>query len=89
VVVENHLNMVRAVGRPRVSPALLAAVLNSKVVDQVFRCISGSVAVSAFELGALPLPAAAEMAPLEALAKGLDAAAFETALAALYIGRPK
>ena len=56
VVVENHLNMVRAADTPRVPPRVLAALLNSPVVDQVFRCMNGSVAVSAFELEALPLP---------------------------------
>ncbi len=58
VVVENHLNMVRANGAAAtVSPGIVAALLNSGVVDEVFRCMSGSVAVSAFELEALPLPA--------------------------------
>jgi adenine-specific DNA-methyltransferase len=57
VVVENHLNMVRATGKTRVAPAVVAALLNSRVVDEVFRCMSGSVAVSAFELEAMPLPA--------------------------------
>ena len=57
VVVENHLNMIRPRnGVPRVTPAALSALLNSKVVDQVFRCINGSVAVSAYELESLPLP---------------------------------
>ena len=56
VVVENHLNMVRANDKPCVPPAVLAALLNSQVADEVFRCISGSVAVSAFELEAMPLP---------------------------------
>lgn len=87
VVVENHLNMVRPVGRPKISPVLLAAVLNSTVVDQVFRCISGSVAVSAFELEALPLPPVAEMVELDALLSGgADPIAFEAALCALYAG---
>lgn len=86
VVVENHLNMVRPVGRPKVSPAVLAAVLNSNVVDQVFRCISGSVAVSAFELEAVPLPTATDMSALEPLVKDVaDLAAFEAALRALYV----
>ena len=66
VVVENHLNMVRAVGRSAVSPGALSALLNSDVVDQVFRCMSGSVAVSAFELEAMPLP---PPSALEALAR--------------------
>jgi adenine-specific DNA-methyltransferase len=56
VVVENHLNMLRPIGVPKVSSTVLAALLNSHVVDQVFRCMSGSVAVSAFELEAMPLP---------------------------------
>ena len=57
VVVENHLNIIRPRnGAPMVSMAVLTALLNSDVVDQVFRCINGSVAVSAYELEALPLP---------------------------------
>lgn len=57
VSVENHLNMVRpVVEKPAVSLRVIAALLNSEVVDTAFRCISGSVAVSATELEALPLP---------------------------------
>ena len=57
VAVENHLNMVRPiVDQPAVSLRVIAALLNSDVVDAAFRCISGSVAVSATELEALPLP---------------------------------
>jgi adenine-specific DNA-methyltransferase len=56
VVVENHLNMVRARQSPMVCAAVVAALVNSEVVDQLFRCMNGSVAVSAFELEALPLP---------------------------------
>ena len=43
-------------GKPAVSPALLAALLNIDIADQAFRCLSGSVAVSAYEMEALPLP---------------------------------
>ena len=57
VVVENHLNMLRPLTiKPRVSPNVLAAFLNSEAADRAFRCVSGSVAVSAYELEALPLP---------------------------------
>lgn len=85
VVIENHLNMVRARGPAAVSPAALAAILNSDVVDQVFRCISGSVAVSAFELEAIPLPSVTDIAQIERLvAKGASRAAIETALRQLY-----
>ena len=68
VVVENHLNMIKPLnGAPQVAPAALAALLNSDLVDQVFRCIGGSVAVSAYELEALPLPSPADMRQLERL----------------------
>jgi adenine-specific DNA-methyltransferase len=58
VVVENHINIIRTKDILFPRPELLAvgALLNSEVVDQLFRCISGSVAVSAYELNALPLP---------------------------------
>lgn len=65
VVVENHLNMVLPAANPVVPPAVLAAVLNSQVVDSAYRCISGSVAVSAYELQALPLPDASVMREIE------------------------
>lgn len=56
-VVENHVNMlVPTRAHPTVSLAMLAALLNSETIDRVFRCISGSVAVSAYELENLPLP---------------------------------
>lgn len=85
VIVENHLNMVRAIGKPKVTPAAVAAVINSDVVDQVFRCISGSVAVSAFELEAIPLPPASAMAEIERLvAKDAPRATIERALRGLY-----
>ncbi|RRN74601.1 HsdM family class I SAM-dependent methyltransferase [Agrobacterium deltaense] len=85
VVVENHLNMVRATKAPKVTPAAVAAVLNSDVVDQIFRCISGSVAVSAFELEAIPLPPVEAMAPVERLiVKGASRKVIEKALRNLY-----
>lgn len=57
VTVENHLNMLvpRSDG-PYVPTKVLSAFLNSRAADQVFRCISGTVAVSAFELQSMPLP---------------------------------
>jgi adenine-specific DNA-methyltransferase len=88
VVVENHLNMIKAAGRaPRIPPAVVAAVLNSTIVDRAFRCISGSVAVSAFELEALPLPTVEQMKPVVHLVAGKAASAdVEKALQALYAG---
>lgn len=65
VTVENHLNMILPiVDEPVVSPALLAAFLNSNEADRAFRCLSGSVAVSAYELENLPLPSAAALKKL-------------------------
>jgi len=56
IVVENHVNVLHATGPDPVDPVALAAILNTSTVDQVFRCLSGTVAVSASELHALPLP---------------------------------
>lgn len=68
VVIENHLNMVKPVVKaPTISPATLAAILNSTVIDELFRCINGSVAVSAFELKSLPLPSMKYMERIEQL----------------------
>jgi adenine-specific DNA-methyltransferase len=59
VTVENHLNMLIPTGaKPVIPPALLSAFLNSLAADRAFRCLSGSVAVSAYELESLPLPSA-------------------------------
>lgn len=86
VVVENHLNMVRAVVvKPDVSAAVIAALLNSAIVDAAFRCINGSVAVSAFELEALPIPSPAVMSNLSALiASGAAAKKIEAVITAAY-----
>ena len=57
IAVENHVNVARPLGA---SPALSAESLNrlfaTETIDRVLRCLSGSVAVSAYELEALPLP---------------------------------
>ena len=85
VVVENHLNMIRAKAAPKVSAAVVAAVLNSDVVDQIFRCISGSVAVSAFELEAIPLPPLTRLTKLKDLvANGASRKEVEQELQTLY-----
>ncbi len=64
VVIENHLNMVRPiVTKPTVSPEVLAAFLNSTAADRAFRCVSGSVAVSAYELESIPLPSPVALKP--------------------------
>jgi adenine-specific DNA-methyltransferase len=86
VVVENHLNMVWA-DTPRVSSKVIAALLNSEVVDELFRCISGSVAVSAFELAAVPMPDADQCENLERLLnKNADQKKIEAECRKLYGG---
>lgn len=68
VVIENHLNMIRPImSNPAISPEVLAAFLNSAAADRAFRCVSGSVAVSAYELESLSLPDPQKLKPLEAL----------------------
>ena len=86
VVVENHLNMIKPRnGAPKVALATLAAVLNSELVDQLFRCINGSVAVSAYELEALPLPSLEAMDEIERLVgSGATSAELEWAVARAY-----
>jgi adenine-specific DNA-methyltransferase len=65
VIVENHLNMIRPItDAPLVSAAIIAALLNSSIVDRAFRCISGSVAVSAYELENIPLPSPTKLKSL-------------------------
>jgi len=88
VVIENHLNMLRPiVPRPLVSPAVLAAFINSGAADCSFRCVNGSVAVSAYELEALPLPDPAGLGELAALVKRrANRAAIDSACDRLYAG---
>ncbi|HXH81402.1 MAG TPA: Eco57I restriction-modification methylase domain-containing protein [Candidatus Tectomicrobia bacterium] len=86
VVVENHLNMLRPVaGVPAVSPAVVTAFLNSTAADMAFRCLNGSVAVSAYELEALPLPPIEHLSELASLVSaGADRQAIDEACARLY-----
>jgi adenine-specific DNA-methyltransferase len=58
VAVENHLNMILPMSKRQAVPIqVLAAFLATPTADRVLRCINASVAVSATELEALPLPA--------------------------------
>lgn len=62
VSVENHLNMVRpSSNSPAVPLSVLHAFLSTTTADRVLRCINASVAVSASELEAMPLPDAADV----------------------------
>ncbi len=85
-MIENHLNMVRPMhAAPVISPRVLAALFNSGTVDAAFRCINGSVAVSASELEALPLPAPEEARQLETLLdQGVSQAMLDKAIHDMY-----
>lgn len=87
-VVENHLNRIVPLSsmlQPVIAPETLAIVLNTEVVDRAFRCISGSVAVSAYELNAIPLPAIDELKVVEQmLGEGVPNAAIERKVASFY-----
>lgn len=89
VVVENHLNMIRSLGsHPAVSHDTLAAFINSAAADSAFRCVSGSVAVSAYELEALPIPAPVDLSKLSRLvAAQAGRMEIEAECERLYAGR--
>lgn len=54
---ENHtIILIPRGNRPALTPKQLADLLGCSQVDRLFRCISGSTNVSAFELSQLPLP---------------------------------
>jgi adenine-specific DNA-methyltransferase len=84
---ENHLNYIC---RPGVGLAVeeargLAALLNSQVLDEYIRVVSGNTQVSATELRALPLPGRAFIVRLGRVAD--DEAKVERSLARLLGGR--
>lgn len=57
VVGENHVVFLERIDpKSKMSPSQLATVLRSEPIDRLFRCISGVVNVSVFELDQLPLP---------------------------------
>lgn len=58
VTVENHVNVLRPQGLlADLSVEQLARILGTRTMDQVVRTISGSVALSAYELESIPMPA--------------------------------
>ncbi len=86
-VIENHLNMVipPALNLLNINVDTIEALLNTVAIDRAFRCISGSVAVSAYELNALPLPTLAQMDELQILiAQNVDKEVIERKVASYY-----
>ncbi len=54
---ENHVNLlIPKNGECAINMEVLTQVLNSDLVDDVYRCLSGSSSVSKYELSKLPLP---------------------------------
>lgn len=86
VTVENHLNMILPTGnKPKISAEVLTVLLNSNVVNQAFKCISGSVAVSAYELESMPLPPLEKISYIETLLKsGVSSEEIDNACNKLY-----
>lgn len=80
VVVENHVNVLRPKQEALISRAALARLLRTRTLDRLTRCISGSVALSAYELESLPLPSPGTLASWEDL-QGED---LEQAVARAY-----
>jgi adenine-specific DNA-methyltransferase len=73
------------VKKPAVSIDVLSAFLNSEATDRMFRCLSGSVAVSAYEIESLPLPGKEQLTKLKRLvSRNASKAAIETECMALY-----
>lgn len=59
VTIENHVNVLRPQGLlASLSVEQLARILGTRTMDQVVRTISGSVALSAYELESIPMPPA-------------------------------
>jgi len=87
VVIENHLNMIIPVNNdPAIRPEVLAAFLNSRATNEAFRTISGSVAVSAYELESLLLPTPEQLTHLSKLIRARQGpAAIEMECSALYM----
>lgn len=86
VVVENHINIVHSNGLlSQVQPDVIAVLLNSQVVDRAFRCISGSVAVSAYELNSIPLPSLEQIIEIQSLlTAGVHKRFIERTIASFY-----
>lgn len=79
VAVENHLNMILAAKpKPAVPMKVLSAFFASETADRVVRCINASVALSASEIEAMPLP------PPAAIIAAMATRNPEAALRSLY-----
>jgi adenine-specific DNA-methyltransferase len=81
VTVENHVNVLRPTGPdPVLTTEAMTRLLATKAMDKVVRCISGSVALSAYELESIPMP----HRDVVRTWNDLEGAALESAVAAAY-----
>jgi adenine-specific DNA-methyltransferase len=80
VTVENHVNVLRPTQGAVLSEAALTRVLSTRTMDRVVRTISGSVALSAYELQSIPMPDPLTVAAWE----DLDRNDLEAAVAVAY-----
>jgi adenine-specific DNA-methyltransferase len=81
IAVENHVNVARPVAAdPVLSSDALNRLFATDTIDRVLRCLSGSVAVSAYEIEALPLPSCEILQEWSVL----DGEEFDQAVAAAY-----
>ncbi|MDA3807056.1 MAG: Eco57I restriction-modification methylase domain-containing protein [Thiomicrorhabdus sp.] len=54
---ENHINVLTPLNdHPEISLSTLLKILQTKLIDRLFRCINGTVTVSSTELNLIPLP---------------------------------
>lgn len=83
VVGENHVLFCIPVGKPKVSPALMANIMNSAPVNERWGRMCGTISLSAKLLAELDLPDPDLVAGL----KGEDRPEFDAAIAAAYGGR--
>jgi adenine-specific DNA-methyltransferase len=81
VTVENHVNVLRPmVPDPVLTLEAMTRLLGTRTLDRVVRSISGSVALSAYELESIPLP----HRDIVRAWNDLEGAALEAAVAAAY-----
>jgi len=85
VVVENHVNVLTCLQSDSpLTPRLLVSLLGSEALDRLYRCLTGSVAVSAYELAALPMPDADTLRRWQRL----DTEQLDHEIEAFYTGAP-
>ncbi|GAB1268966.1 N-6 DNA methylase [Aurantivibrio infirmus] len=55
-IAENHVNVVSKVRDSEIKPSQLSKFINSEVFEELFKCCSGTVTVSATEIRQIPMP---------------------------------